>query len=147
VPAAALPATAAEAEFLGMELAPLSQLTAAQFSIPAGTQGLVVVEAEAQAAVAGLKPGDVLVAVNEQPVRTLAEFFQVTRNGALNAARLEVLRGGRTWALELSSATPAAPVRPGAGPEAGPGRQGPPLQVNPIPTQAPGGAPRAPSRF
>ncbi|MBI5538300.1 MAG: PDZ domain-containing protein [Deltaproteobacteria bacterium] len=144
-PKAATPATApTEAEFLGMELSPLTPVTATQFNIPADTRGLVVVEAEAQAATVGLKPGDVLLSVDGTPVRTLTDFFQVTRNGTLTSATLEVWRAGQRMAVKLTATPPTPPANATQGatqaqgtppaaqtPQAG---LAPPLQVNPIPT-------------
>ena len=41
-------------------MTPITALTARQYGIPEGTQGLVVAEAEAQAALAGVRAGDML---------------------------------------------------------------------------------------
>jgi predicted metalloprotease with PDZ domain len=136
-----------------MELSPISQITATQFSIPAGTQGLVIVEAEGAAALAGLKPGDVLIGLNGVAIRNMTEFFQATRNGTATSANLDLLRAGQRVAITLSAAAPAQPGATAALPAAAPAQPtrntiaAPALQVNPIATLAPPAPARAPSTF
>jgi len=106
-----------EGEWMGAEVAPITQLTRTQFGLAAGTQGVVVVEAEAQAATAGLKPGDVVMAVNLIPVRTMAEFLGATQNGTLGSGSVDVLRGSQRFAVVLGGAAAnALPVMPKAAP-------------------------------
>jgi Do/DeqQ family serine protease len=70
----------------------------AEHDLPAGIdRGVVVVEARDIARRAGLRPGDVLLAVNRQPVATTDELDRVLRDPTRNW-ELEILREGRrTW--------------------------------------------------
>ncbi|MCU0694871.1 MAG: magnetochrome domain-containing protein [Polyangiaceae bacterium] len=115
-PAAPGPAApvATEGEWLGLEVAPISPLTATQFKLPEGTFGLIVVEAEAQAATLGLKPGDVLVGVNGSSVGTMTDFFAATQNGTLTEADVQVMRRGQPLSLRLSATAPAPAPRAAA---------------------------------
>lgn len=91
----------AEGEWMGLEVARITQITATQYAIPAGTQGLVLLEAEAEAALAGLKGGDVVLSINGAPVTNLTDFFRVTRNGNLTQAVVGVLRKGQILAVNV----------------------------------------------
>lgn len=61
---------------LGLAVQPLTPAIAQQLGISAETQGLVVVEIDpaGPAADSGIQRGDVIEAVNQQPVRTVAEI-------------------------------------------------------------------------
>lgn len=93
--------TATEGEWMGLEVAPITPLTAGQYGIPDGTRGLVVAEAEGQAATAGLNAGDVLLSVNGALISNMTDFFQATRNGTLTQGMVEVLRGGQKLAVYI----------------------------------------------
>jgi len=99
---------ATEGEWMGLEVAPITPLTAGQYGIPNGICGLVVAEAEGQAAVADLKAGDVVLSVNGAPTSNMTEFFQATRNGTLTNGIVEVFRKGQE--LKVDIAQKAAPV-------------------------------------
>ena len=103
------PATAAtEGEWMGLEVTPITQLTARQYGIPAGIRGLLVAEAEAQAALAGIKAGDVVVSINGVPITQMTDFFQATGNGTLTGGVLEIARQGKRLAVNLAQTTTAA---------------------------------------
>jgi len=97
--------TATEGEWMGLEVAPITPLTAGQYKIPYGTRGLVVAEAEGQAAVAGLRAGDVLLSVNGVPISNMTDFFQATWNGTQTRGVAEVLRKGQTLSLNIAQTT------------------------------------------
>ncbi|MFC1596780.1 hypothetical protein ACFL5Q_02430 [Planctomycetota bacterium] len=116
------PATAAtEGAWMGMEVTPITSLTANQYGIPAGTRGLLVAEAEAQAATAGVKAGDVVVWINGAQVNQMADFFQVTKNGTLTPGVVGIVRKGKRMTVDLAqTATPAAAPTPNTNPNAAP---------------------------
>ena len=102
----------------------------------------MVVEAEGGAALAGLKPGDVLIGVDGIPIRNMTDFFQNTKNGTAQSAQLDLLRAGQQLQLRLSATPPPAPAQP-----LSPAVAIPPLQVNPIATIAPQQAGTPPAAF
>jgi hypothetical protein len=99
------PSTAPEGEWMGLEVAPITSLTANQYNIPYGTQGLVVAEAEGQAAAAGLRAGDVLLSVNGASISNMTDFFQATWNGTQTQGVVEVLRKGEVLSLNIAQTT------------------------------------------
>jgi len=107
-PAMAPATTATEGEWSGLEVTPITALTARQYGIPEGTQGLVVAEAEAQAALAGVRAGDMLVSINGVLITQMTDFFQATRNGTLAQGIVEVVRQGQRLAIDLAQTTPPA---------------------------------------
>ncbi len=111
-PRTAAPAKAVlEGEWLGMEVAPITSVTALQYGIPYGTQGLVIAEAEAQALTVGLKAGDVVFWVNGVPICNMTNFLRVTRNGTLTQGTVKVLRKGQKLTVNIASTVIAnAPV-------------------------------------
>jgi len=90
---------------MGMEVAPITPVTASQYGIPQGTPGLVVAEAESTAAVTGLRAGDVVLSVNGMPTSNMIDFFQATQNGALTQGVVEVLRGGQRLSANIGQTT------------------------------------------
>ncbi len=86
---------AAEGEWMGLEVAPITNITAVQYGIAQGTRGLVIVEADLQAGASGLRAGDVVLNVNGMPAQDLTAFFKATRAGALTRGAVEVSRKGR----------------------------------------------------
>lgn len=102
-----------EAQWKGMEVAPITALTAMQFGTPAGVNGAVVTEAEGQAAAAGVRPGDVVMGVNGASVTDVMSFNAATQNGALPAGNVQLLRGGTL--LEVPIAPPAVGAAPAMG--------------------------------
>jgi len=102
--------TATEGEWMGLEVAPITPITGRQYQIPYGTQGLVVVEVEGSAAIAGLKAGDVVLSVNGVPISNMTNFFQATWNGTQTQGVVEVLRQGQKLAVNIAQTTNPAPA-------------------------------------
>ena len=100
---AVLPAHAGHWQGMSVMAVP-GGLTAAQGVAGSGS-GVLVEEATLVAARTGLRAGDVLVAIDEMPVRDLSEFLAATRRVASRTrAGLRVLRRGRP--VELSVTAP-----------------------------------------
>lgn len=93
-PGGAAPQGAQSAQSLGMTLSPLTPDLARRGNIPATVRGLVItaVDPNSAAAEEGLRPGYVLLSINQQAVTTPAAF-----TAAVEAAR----RAGRTSVLLL----------------------------------------------
>lgn len=102
--------TATEGEWIGLEVAPITPITGRQYQIPYGTRGLVVVEAEGPAAIAGLKAGDVVLSVNGVPISNMTDFFQANWGGTLTQGVVEVLRQGQKLAVNIAQTTNPAPA-------------------------------------
>ena len=92
-----------------MEVSPITPLTAQQYGIPGGTQGLVVAEAEVPAAAVGIEAGDVIVAVDGIPTPQMTAFFQATKNGIATEGVVDFIRKGQSMRVNLSS-TAVAPA-------------------------------------
>jgi S1-C subfamily serine protease len=118
-----------EGEWLGLEVAPISSLTARQYNLPPGLPGLVVVEAEAQAAGIGVRAGDVLQTVNGVPITDMTIFFLATKNGTAPKGTIGLWRKGEQIVARLSMAPPTQPGMAMGVPQA--------LQTPPQPLQAP----------
>ena len=116
-PAAAAAMAPPEGEWLGLEVAPISSLTATQYSLPLGLPGLLVVEAEAQAATIGAKAGDVLQFVNGVPTLDMTKFFMATKNGTVTSGTIVLWRKGEQMVTRLAQ-TVAAPAAQAAAPPA-----------------------------
>jgi len=69
----------AEAHWQGMEAMPLTPEIKQKLGIAAGMTGVLIDEVTLKSAEAGLLAGDVLIAVNNQPVLTLEDFVQATK--------------------------------------------------------------------
>jgi hypothetical protein len=126
---------AAEGEWMGLEVAPITSLTSKQFNLAEGTSGLVVVEAEAQAAVGGIRPGDVVVEINAIPIASMTDFFWATDNGTLPQGSVQVTRMGRPLRVVIQQTPAQQPAaQPPAQQPAAAGMSaamGPPLRVTP----------------
>ncbi len=92
-----------EGAWLGMEVGPVTPLTAGQYRIPAGIGGVVVSEAESVASVAGVRAGDVVTAIDGVPVADMAGFLRATQYGTLAGGTVDLLRTGRAVRLVLGS--------------------------------------------
>ena len=131
-----------EGEWLGLEVAPISSLTATQYNLPSGLAGLIIVEVEAQAAALGIKGGDVLQYINGVPITDMTKFFLATKNGTLNQGAIVLWRKGEQMATMLTqtvmpnpqplqpwmsgnAASAMLPSNPSACPGAVPGAQAP----------------------
>jgi serine protease Do len=87
---------------LGMTLQDLTPRTAYQFDLPRGTKGPVVVDVEAgePAEKAGLRPGDVVVSVNGNPIAGVAEFEKQIESARKDgAARLRVFGDRQSYRI------------------------------------------------
>jgi Do/DeqQ family serine protease len=83
---------------LGLGVQPLTPEIARQLELPAGTQGLVVgeVDSSGPAADAGIEEGDVIVSVNQQPVRSMAELKASIDRSGTRPVLLLINRKGTT---------------------------------------------------
>ncbi len=88
------PAPKPDANWKGMEVQPITSLTAMQFNTPAGINGVVVTEVEGAAQRAGMRMGDVVMSVNGAPVTDVMSFNAATNNGTLPEGTAQVLREG-----------------------------------------------------
>ncbi|MCL1628070.1 Do family serine endopeptidase [Roseibaca sp. V10] len=107
-PAPGMPAPDPEpSNFLGMELAPITDAIRVQLDLPAGLTGLVVgsVEPDSDAGTKGILPGDLITEANQQPVSTVSEL-QARAEEAREAGRKSLLvllrRGGDPRFVALS---------------------------------------------
>ena len=96
------PVAPPEGEWLGLEVAPISSLTATQYNLPSGLAGLIIIEVEAQAAALGIKAGDVLQYINGVPMTNITKFFLATKNGTLNQGAIVLWRKGEQMATMLT---------------------------------------------
>lgn len=88
---------ATEAEWNGLE-------------VTGAAQGVVVAAAEGTSAQTGVQKGDVVASVNGVPVRSIADFANVTQNGTLPQGAMIVQRNGQRLAVELGTTAPSAPT-------------------------------------
>jgi serine protease Do len=88
---------------LGISVEPLTPEIAVQLELPNGTQGLVVknVDQTGPAADAGVERGDVIVQVNQQPVRSQAELQAALGRTGSRPVLLLVNRRGTTIFLTV----------------------------------------------
>jgi hypothetical protein len=93
-----------EGSWLGMEVVPITPLTATQYGIPNDLRGLVVAEAEGQSTTAGVAAGDVIVAINSIPIGDMRTFLQATQNGQLRSGAVDIMRGGKFMKVSLGQA-------------------------------------------
>ena len=112
LPTAQPAAPAPEGGWNGIEVTPVTTLTATQYGIPHGTVGLIVAEAEGGAAVAGVKAGDVILGINGTPTPTLSDFFRATANGTVARGSVDILRKGQAMAVVVDAAATVAKVVP-----------------------------------
>ena len=91
-----------KAERLGLFASDLTSELARQLGLPPATQGVVVTEVEpgSLAAEAGLRPGDVIVELNRQPVRSVRELARVVQErGAKDLVMVVNRRGGTAYVV------------------------------------------------
>lgn len=88
---------------LGLAVQPLTPAIAQQLGISAETQGLVVVEIDpaGPAADSGIQRGDVIEAINQQPVRTVAEIRTALERSGDKPVLLLVNHKGTTIFLTI----------------------------------------------
>lgn len=89
---------------LGLTLEPLTPDIASQLGIPATTRGVVVANVDLDGPAADtLQPGDVIMQVNRQPVRSVAEVEAALAKGAGRPALLLVNRGGQMFFAAINA--------------------------------------------
>ena len=85
----------------GLELRNLSADISRQLGLPPGTQGVVItnVAGDSPAAQAGVQPGDVILEINRQPIRSVADVRKVAAKLPKNEPALMLLnrRGGKLF--------------------------------------------------
>lgn len=100
------PAEAGASALAGVETTDLDRETRQQFDVPPRMRGVVVtkVEEESAAAEAGLRPGDVILEVNRQPVRSAQELDELLADAAGKRVLLRVYNnaGGQGGTRYLS---------------------------------------------
>ena len=81
-------------ERFGLTLQPLTAGSASRYGLEAEDQGLLVakVDPASQAAIAGIRQGDLIQEVNRQPVRTFAEFTSAIQQSGTRPALILVKR-------------------------------------------------------
>jgi hypothetical protein len=95
-PPATLPEAAVEVEvaWLGLDIVPLSPKEAAEADVGEAVRGMLVDDvADGRGVDAGIITGDVILAVNGKPTRSIAELKEATRDAA--GALVDILRRGR----------------------------------------------------
>ena len=96
--------TLAEAHWQGLEAMSLTPEIKQKLGMPADMVGILIDEVTLKSAEAGLLAGDVLVAVNNQPVFTLEDFVQATKLARnRDQAILTVDRKGARMDLRLAA--------------------------------------------
>jgi serine protease Do len=96
---------------LGLQLSALDQSSRREFRIPKDVEGAVVtkVASDSPAAALGIEPGDVIMSVDQQPVKTPQEAADQLKKAAANGNILLLLnRHGTSQFVGLS-------VSPGTG--------------------------------
>lgn len=89
---------------LGITLEPLTPDIAGQLGIAPGMQGVVVANVDPNGPAAdSLQPGDVIMQVNRQPVRSVADVQAALAKGAGHPALLLVNRGGQTFFVAIQA--------------------------------------------
>ena len=88
---------------LGVSVEPLTSDLAGQLGLPKGTQGVVVrgLEPDGPAARAGVQTGDVIVAVNRQPVRSASDITAALKGASSRPSLLLINRGGQNLFLTV----------------------------------------------
>ena len=89
---------------IGVSVEPLTPALAEELGVRQGTQGLVVrsVDPRGPAARAGVQPGDVIVAVNRQPVRSASEIGTALNGSSSRPSLLLINRSGQSLFLTVN---------------------------------------------
>src|SRR5437764_2211450 len=106
---------AADATSLGLQLAAIDQGMRRQFRIPKEVEGVVVtkVAGDSPAASLGIEPGDVIMSVDQQPVKTPQEASERLKEAATSGNILLLLnRRGTTQFVGLSVSAATGSSRP-----------------------------------
>ncbi|HEY0657925.1 MAG TPA: PDZ domain-containing protein, partial [Pyrinomonadaceae bacterium] len=88
----------------GLSLQPVTPEIARQLQLPAETEGLVVIDVDANGAAAeeGIIRGDVILEINRQTVKTVDEVQSALDKAGNRPIALLVSRKGRTSYLTIS---------------------------------------------
>ena len=89
--------------FEGLTLENLDDKYRYRLRIPDDVEGVLVTEVESrsEAAEQGIRPGDVIVQVEQQPVASLAELSKVLKQTKSGLKRVYVYREGRVFVAAL----------------------------------------------
>jgi len=89
---------------LGITVEPLTQDVASQLGLKPGTSGVVITDVDpiGPAADAGLRPGDVIVEINHQPIHSPAEVAPTIAKSDGRPPLLLVNRGGQSFFITVS---------------------------------------------
>ena len=89
---------------LGVNVEPLTSDLAGQLGLRRGMQGVVVreVEPDGPAARAGVQPGDVIIAVNRQAVRSASDIVVALKGSSSRPSLLLINRGGQNLFLTVN---------------------------------------------
>lgn len=103
----AAPATKAVTVELGITVKPLTPALASQFGTPL-TEGMLVatVDKNSPAARVGLKPGDIITSINQQPISNRKQFQTALEKADLKKGVLVNLISGNTARFEILTAGP-----------------------------------------
>jgi len=98
------PGNAPADRHLGVSVEPLTSALAEELGVRKGTQGLVVrsVDPGGPAARAGVQPGDVVVAVNRQAVRSASDIVAALKGSSSRPSLLLINRGGQSMFLTVN---------------------------------------------
>lgn len=91
---------------LGLTVRPLTPEVAGQLNLPSNMQGLVVtnVDPSGPGADAGIQQGDVIVEVNRQPVKSVADLRAALEKSDGRPALVLINRGGQTLFVSVAAA-------------------------------------------
>ena len=103
----AVPEAPVQSEVLGMTLKPIDGPTAQELGLPAGSEGLAVVNVDAasEAAAKGLSRGDIIVEAGQRPVTSLKDLndrIEEAKAGGRKSMLLHVRRDGDPRFVALS---------------------------------------------
>jgi Do/DeqQ family serine protease len=98
------PSNAPSDRRLGVSVEPMTPALAQELGVRGNTQGLVVrgVQPDGPAARAGVQPGDVIIAVNRQAVRSAADVAAALQGSASRPSLLLINRGGQNMFLSVN---------------------------------------------
>jgi S1-C subfamily serine protease len=91
--------TITEGSLTGLSVAQIDAALIAELSLPATAKGVIVTSLEGRLARVGLAPGDLLVAINGEPIETVEDVARV------------VAEGGRRWAIDAQRGTARIKLR------------------------------------
>jgi membrane-associated protease RseP (regulator of RpoE activity) len=100
----ASPATPADPRWLGVQVEPMTADAAQALGLPASQQGVLVADVSGAGAQAGVKEGDVVVAVNGAPAADIPSYRAALEAASTSGpAELTVVRDGKTRAIRVST--------------------------------------------